>query len=307
MAANKNTVTLDGVGIEMPPDWAATQMKTAFEASVIGQLTPSAPIPLGDYNIPVYEGGFEMGYTPEMGKKPVSGVSFSFKTMSPVKLAGIIVVSQEAARRNPAQMLTMVEQDMQNSVARAVDYAIFYGKSAYDGTAIPAMTSVNATTNRVELNLANDLVPQILAGYDLIVDESADPNGFAFDTRLRSRLALATQQQVTLPGAPAPMPNLGARYDNIAGLKAAYGRTVSGRVGTNADTKVRGFVGDWSKIRWGYATAIELARSTESTIIGADGQPIYLWQQNAMALRIEVTVGWTVLNALAFSAYEDQV
>lgn len=301
------TVTLDGVALPLPPTWAPTQLKTAFQESVVGQLTPSVPIPMGDYNIPVYEGGFEMGYVPEMGQKPVSDVSFSFKTMSPVKLAGIIVVSEEAARRNPGQMMEMVQADMRNAVSRAVDLAVFYGKSAYNGSAIPGVSFVNQTTNRVEVNYKNDLVPQLLAGYNTIVSETADPNGWAFDTLQRATLALAAQQQVTLPGAPTPTPDLRQGVSTLMGLKTAFGRSVAGRVGTNADTNVDGFLGDWSKLRWGFASEIAMKRSTEATIMGADGQPIYLFQQNAMALLIEVTVGWSVLDTKAFVAYDNKV
>lgn len=300
-------VTLDGIDLPLPPTWAPTQLKDAFQQSVVGQLTPSVPIPMGDYNIPVYEGGFEMGYVPEMGSKPVSDVSFSFKTMSPVKLAGIIVVSEEAARQNPGQMMETVQADMRNSVSRAIDLAVLYGKSAYNGTAIPGVTYVDQTTNRVELDYANDLVPQLLAGYNTIVSETADPNGWAFDTLQRARLALAAQQQITLPGAPTPTPDLRAGVSTLMGLPTAFGRTVAGRVGTNADTNVDGFLGDWGKLRWGYASEINMKRTDQATILGADGQPIYLWQQNAIALLIEVTVGWTVLDASAFVAYDNKV
>lgn len=300
-------VTLNGIALPLPPTWAPTQLKQAFQESVVGQLTPSVPVPLGDYDIPVYEGGFEMGYVPEMGSKPVSNVSFSFKTMKPVKLAGIIIVSEEAARVNPGQMMEMVQADMRNAVSRAVDFAVLYGKSAYNGTQIPGMSYVNQTTNRVELDYSKDLVPQLLAGYNTIISETADPNGWAFDTLQRSTLALAAQQQVTLPGAPTPTPDLTRGVSSLMGLKTAFGRSVAGRVGTNADTKVDGFLGDWSKVRWGYATEIAMKRSTDATIIGADGQPVYLWQQNAMALLIEVSVGWTVLDDKAFVAYDNKV
>lgn len=301
-------VTMNGINIPLPPTWAETQMKTAFQESVVGKLTPSVPIPLGAFNVPVYEGGFEMGYVPEMGSKPVSNVAFSMKTMSPIKLAGIIVISEEAARANPAQMLQTVQADMRNAVSRAVDYAVLYGKSAYNGTAIPGAVSVDSkVAGRIELDFTKDMVPQLLNGYNMIVSETADPNGWAFDTLLRARLALATQQNVTLPGAPMPTPDLTRGVETLMGLPAAFGRTVAGRVGTQTDTKTRGYLGDWTKLRWGFSTDISFKSSDTATIIGSDGQPIYLFQQNARALLIEVGVGWTVLGDNAFVAYDDKV
>ena len=159
---------------------------------------------------------------------------------------------------------------------------------------------------------AADLVPQVLAGYDAVVGgakaELADPNGFAFDTKLRTRLALAAQQQITLPGAPAPMPNLSGNISSLGGLPVAFGRTVAGRVGTQADTKTKGFVGDWNNgLRWGFVDQIDIQRSNEATIMGADGQPIYLFQQNAQALLIEFSIGWAVMDPAYFAAYDDKV
>lgn len=300
-------ITLDGQTVPLPKNYAATLMKQAFQQSVIAPLTSSEPFPMGvDTVIPQYDGGIEAGFVGEAEAKPVADAAYTFKTLKPRKLATIVVVSKEAAKVNPLQMMQMVETDMKNAITRAVDFAILYGKNAKDGADLANAEFVNKTTNRVEVS-ANDLVPQILAGYDLAADkENSDPTGFAFDSRWRSKVALATQQQVTLPGAPTPMPNLGQAADSVAGLKAVYGRVVAGKVGTNQDTKVRGFVGDWNKVRWGYVEQITMQRSTEATIVDGD-KTYHLFQQNLMALLVEAHVAWTVLDTEAFAAYEDKV
>ena len=308
-------VTLDGLTVDLPKEWGATQLAKGFEQSVVGQLKSSTPMNMGEYVIPQYEGGFELGYTAEMGVKPVSGVSVTAKTMSPHKFAGIVVVSKEFAKRNPVQMLQYIEQDMRNAVARQVDYAIFYGKSAKTGQFVPGVDTaknyIDATTLRTELT-NGDLVPQVLAGYNSIVGgpkaDRADPSGFAFDTLLRTRLALASQQSITLPGAPTPMPNLAGGISALGGLNIAFGRTVAGRVGTNADTKTKGFVGDWDNgLRWGFVDQIDIQRSTEATIVDSAGQQVHLFQQNAMALLIEFSMGWAVMDNNYFAAYDDKV
>ncbi|MGO4936016.1 hypothetical protein ACTQ40_10610, partial [Collinsella sp. Sow4_D11] len=94
-------VTIDGMKVDLPKEWGATQLAKGFEQSVVGQLKGGTPMNMGEYVIPQYEGGFEVGYTAEMGMKPVSEVSLTTKTMAPVKFAGIIVVSREFAKRNP--------------------------------------------------------------------------------------------------------------------------------------------------------------------------------------------------------------
>ena len=162
-------VTIDGFEVDLPPTWAETQLAQAFEESVVGQLTQSTPLPLGESVIPVYEGGFEVGYTAEGSPKPVSEVSFDKRVLSPWKFAGIVLVSQEAARLNPAQMLENIQADMRNGVSRQIDYGVFYGKSARTGAAVPNATFVNQTTARASIGAAGELPNEVLAGYDAAV------------------------------------------------------------------------------------------------------------------------------------------
>ena len=298
-------ITIDGLTVDMPKDWAPTLMKEAFEASAVGQLSPSIPIPLDGVTIPIYEGGFEVGYVPEATPKPVSDVTLDFEGIVPKKFAGIALISKEAARRNPGQMLDLLRADMRNGVSRQVDYAVLYGKSAKTGVAVPETTSVNATTNRTELT-AGDLVPQFLGAYDLAAGGASDPTGWAFDSRFRTRVSLASQQELAPAGGTSPMPNLASTAGTFGGLPAAYSRVVAGRVGTQVDTGVKGFVGDWSKVWWGFSSDISLQRSTEATVVDGAGKTWHLFQDNMIAYLIEFEIGWYV-KPDAFAAIEDQV
>ena len=303
-------VTLDGIEVPLPQNWADVQMKQAFEQSVVGSLSPSTPIALGETVIPVYEGGFEVGYTAEGTPKPVSEVSHSYRTLSPWKFAGIILVSQEAARQNPAQMLQNVQADMRNGVARQIDYGVFYGKSARTGTLVPNATFVDQTTARATVGASGaDLADEVTAGYDaaLAGNENGDPNGFAFDSTYRTRVARAGAQTNTVGATVPSVPSLTGGGTTLGGLPVAYGRTVSGRVGTQTATATKGFVGDWSKgLTWGYGSSIELKRSDQATIVDGAGKTWHLFQDNMIAYLIEFTAGWSV-DPTAFAAYDDKV
>ena len=297
-------VTIDGFEVDLPPTWAETQLAQAFEESVVGQLTQSTPLPLGESVIPVYEGGFEVGYTAEGSPKPVSEVGFDKRTLSPWKFAGIILVSKEAARLNPARMLENIQADMRNGVSRQIDYGVFYGKSARTGNAVPNATYIDQTSARISVGL--DLAEDVLDAYDAAVEgnPNGDPNGFAFDTRYRTRIARANAVQNTVGATIPAIPNLTGAGATVGGLPAAYGRTVSGRVGTQTDTGRVGFVGDWTKgLTWGFATSIELQRSTEATIVDGAGKTWHAFQDNMIAYLIEFTAGWSV-NPTMFAAID---
>lgn len=299
-------VTIDGTEVPLPKNWADTQLRQAFEESVVGKLTTQTPMPLGETVVPIYEGGFEVGYVAEATAKPVSEVSMSHRVLSPNKFAGIVLVSQEAARLNPAGMLEKIQQDMRNGVSRQIDYGIFYGKSARSGQDVPNVTSINQTTNRATLG-AGELADELLAGYDLAIagNENADPNAFAFDTTYRTRLARMIQSSNTVGATIPAIPNLTGGADTIAGLPAAYGRTVSGRVGTQTATNTKGFVGDWTRgLSWGYGSSIELKRSDQATIVDGNGKTWHLFQDNMIAYLIEFTAGWSV-DPTMFAAYDE--
>src|SRR5690625_3663590 len=300
-------VLLDGIEVPLPRDWAETQLAQAFEQSVVGQLTNSQPIPLGEQVIPVYEGGFEVGYTAEGTPQPVSEVGFSHRVLSPNKFAGIVLVSQEAARQNPARMLENIQQDMRNGVQRQIDYGVLYGRSARTGNLVPNVTYVDQTTARATVG-AGDLADEILAGYDLAVagDPNGDPNGFAFDTSYRTKVARAGAVQNTVGATIPAIPSLTGTGSVLGGLPVAYGRTVSGRVGTETATDTKGFVGDWDRgLTWGFADSIELKRSTEATVVDGAGKEWHLFQDNRIAYLIEFTLGWPV-NPAMFAAYDEE-
>jgi len=299
-------VTLDGINVPLPRDWAQTQLAQAFEQSVVGQLTNQTPLPLGETVIPVYEGGFEVGYTAEGGRKPVSEVGFSHRTIVPNKFAGILLVSQEAARQNPAQMLENIQADMRNGVARQIDYGVLYGRSARTGNAVPNVTFVNQTTNRAPVG-SGDLADEVLAGYDLAVagNPNGDPNGFAFDSTYRTRIARAGAVSNTVGATIPAIPSLTGAGTTLGGLPVAYGRTVSGRVGDQAAEDTKGFVGDWDTgLQWGFASSIELKRSDQATVVDGNGNTVHLFQDNMIAYLIEFTAGWAV-DPTKFAAYDE--
>lgn len=300
------TVTLNGNNLasRLPQEWAETLMSKALQESVVGKLVASEPVPLNGKVIPVFDGGFEVASVAEAGRKPVSDSKISAKVMQPIKFAGILPVSREAARADSGRMLQAMTADMQNAVSRQVDMAVLYGKNALTGTDIVGATKVNATTNRVTLADGTDLVPQLLDGYALASEDGdGDPNGFAFDSRFRAKVALASQQQLAPAGGTQAMPNLGLATDYFAGLPTAFGRTVGGRVGNLATSGVNGFVGDWTKVRWGFSSNIELTRSDEASVVLGDGTTVNAFQDNVHLYRVEFELAWYVDEA-AFAAFD---
>lgn len=301
-----NYLSLAGSQIALPQDYADTILLKAFETSLVGRLTPSRPQPLGTTVIPVYEGGIEAGPVAEGGTKPVGAPTMSSKTMAPQKFACIVIVSEEMAQADPLGVMDMVETDITTSISRAIDLAIFHGRSAITGAVQAGWSFINQTTTRQTIPLdatGTELGDTLLAGAEDLGsgDPAYDLSGFALDPRFRYKLIGARdafdrpvfQQSVSLANT----------VDNLFGLPATYGRAVPGLIGASAETNVKAFGGDWSKLVWGYAKSLTIKRSTEAVI--PDGADLhYLFAENKMALLVEAIVAWTVLYPEAFVAYD---
>src|SRR5690606_7123970 len=143
-------VTLDTFPVDIQPEYTRTMLTNAFEQSLVGELVPSQPPTPGGQVIAIYDRGVEVGLTAVAADKPTSDVTAGSATLRTAKVATIVVVCREAALANPANMLDIVEQDLRNSISRAVDSLVLHGRDPrgtdYTGTNVPVVGAGNAAT-----------------------------------------------------------------------------------------------------------------------------------------------------------------
>lgn len=304
--------TLAGLADGLVPQSVASEiLKRATDQSVVRRLSGSTPIPLTGATIAVQTGHIEAGVVGEGEAKPVGGTAYTPKSIRPIKIAAIAVVSDELARTNPAGIFDNIGEDLADSITRAFDLAVLHGRSAKTGSAISGVEYVNQTANRIELGATTKanggLSGDLVAGYNAVVNGSAVQNGFtgfAADPRFRGDLMGA----VDVNGRPVFQQgvDLSASMDSVLGLPTAYGRPVAGAIGASTDTGVRAFGGDWSALKYGFAQNLTISTSKEATIV--DGATTYnLFQQNMTAVLVEATFGWVISDVDSFVAYENLV
>lgn len=297
-------VTIDNREIpDLQPQWTNTLLKEAFEGSIVGKLIPSEPMPLTGKDVPVYDGTIEVGLVGEAQQKPLSKPgTFSVKSMRTAKVATIVVVSKELADANPLKLLNLVQADMRNSLARAVDSLVLFNHDmlgvSYTGVNVPVVGTGNGN-----LYLGADTAltgTDLIDAFDLITNEDADPNGWVFDTRQRATLTRILQAAGQPYPNPAWLPDLAGGVTNVVGFPAHFSKAFR-RVGAIAGdpagaADIVGVLGDWSKVRWGYVEKLDITRSKEATIRG-----VSMFETNQIALLIEATLGWTNLAPDAFA------
>lgn len=285
-------ITLDGMKIDLPTTWTEELMREGLTTSAVGALKPPRPVSISGEILPISLGGFRVGYVGEGQRKPVGDIGFDVAKLIPRKFAGILPVSREAARIGGAGLVEEIRANMVSAVAEQTDLGIFHGLSAFSGQTIPEVPYLDQTTNLVQFDgtgTTAEIATGVLEGYDLAA-ETRDPTGFAFDSRMRTALIRANAQSGL---ADNVVPDLGsASAVSFAGLPAAYSRAVSGRGILAEDTGVRGYVGAWDRLRWGFSSDIELTRSDEGTLILPNGDMISAFQDNMTFYRIEFELAW---------------
>lgn len=277
--------------VQVPAEIAKSVFKNAREASVVARLANSTPLSLSGTTIPVYDGEVNLGVVGESGKKPTEKPGTSMHTIAPHKMAAIVVVSDELVRQNPGEIFDNIQADMSDAVGRALDSLVLYGADARTGTRVAGQTAVLDTTKTVEL-ASGDYKTAILSGFEL-VGEKYDVNGIAADSRAKASL-LSTVNEVQVG-----LPNLVAQDFTVAGVPTAFARTVGRNGGQDKDTRL--VLGDWNRLRYGFASGIEMTRSSEATLVDANGEVISLFERNLVALRVETFIGATVLDNDAFA------
>ncbi len=306
---------------EMLPETVVGDIFTKAKAqSTVMQLGQQVPVGINETTVTVSgmfpEAGQVGGTTlasREGAKKPVAGLQYgSQKSFMPIKLAVIVTVSREYALTNPEGYYTQLTTQLSRAIGRAADLAVVHGRDALRGTALVGIENnsyLNATTNRVELDLSTgadpDLVDQILAGWSMVNDEdngvnNLDMTALAVAPSIRPRVVTMrdeTGQRVYAPG-DAPSSgfdiNVNSSFGSLLGIPVAFATSVTGKLGQSTDTGVRMIGGDFSQLAYGYADAISVRISDQASLDNGAGGVINLWQTNQIAVLAEATFGWYV-------------
>lgn len=302
--ATYNTETLlggDGGTNLLPRSVSDEIWKAATASAIVPTLAKSHPIILGENIIPVLTKRPSASIVGELGNKPDSELEVGAKAIKPIKAVVGLEFSMETIKRNPANVLDIMSQELSEALARQIDLAVLHGRQASDGQALSGDPEfLNKTTNRVTISGDPKLADaELWEGYNLIVngDKPHGFSGFGMDPRLVGIIANARDEHGRRLNPDMPM---GGNLTTYAGQSVAVSRTISGQVDASTDTKVRGFAGDWEALRFGRALDIPVKKIEYGDPFG-NGD---LQRRNAVAYMAECIFGWGVLDLDAFVAYE---
>jgi len=304
MAVTAPTKTSDFSGF-LKPEMSSPIFEQARRQSVVQQLARQVPLGINGQDIPVVTSKATAEWVAEGGKKPASKGGVSLKTITPKKIAGIVVVSAEVVRANPANYIELVRGDLAEAFAIAFDAATLHGVS----TPFGANNYIDATTKAVAIGSANaaagSVHADLNAGLRLLVNDGKKLTGFALDTKVEPDLnaAVDTSGRPLYIDVPLEDNAPAARGGRLLSRPSYMGDGVAATTPGGASTAYPvAYGGDWTQAAWGVVGGITYDVSTE-TAVTINGELVSLWEHNLVAIRAEAEYGWLVNDTAAFVKY----
>lgn len=309
MAITAATKTSDLSGF-ITPEMAEPIFEQAARDSVVQRLVQRVPLGASGSKIPVVTGRPSAGWVGEAEQKPASAGTMTTKTITPQKLASILVVSAEVVRLNPGKFVTTMQASLAATFARAFDFAALHDAGP-DGSAGagPFSTYVDQTTKTVELGTAaasaGSTYADIVNGVAKVVSDSNASGqryratGFAFDDVVEPALLLSVDTNGRPIYVDTPLEDTtSARGGRLIGRPSFMGEGVA----SPNQTSVVGYVGDWSQAAWGAVGGISYRISTEATVT-INGALVSLFENNLVAILAEAEYGFLLNDPDAFVKY----
>lgn len=273
----------------LPSDISSEILQKVQEGSAIMRLARKIDLPGRGVTIPVITGDPTAEWVAETAAKPVSNGTPGTKLMSAYKIAVIETFSKEFVRDIPALYDALVQR-LPGALAKV-----------FDGTIIGAIQKPAGNTNfdTFALCTAQSLVTDAVAGtttYGGLVNADTDIaehggllNGFALSPAARGLLLAAVDDN----GRPLFINSVAdGAIPQILGAPVYFNRGLykAGTAGSAA--AVVGIAGDWTQAMYGTVNGVEISMTDTATVVDANSNQINLWQQNMIAVRAEIEVGF---------------
>lgn len=287
--------------ITLPSDISNEILQKTQEASAVMQMARHINLPGRGLTIPVITADPTAAWVSETAAKPVSNSTLNTKLMQAYKIAVIETFSKEFVRDAAALYQALVQR---------LPYSL---SAVFDGTVVGAVQAPGNNFDTFASCTAQSILPGqsgtgtyagLVAADTDIATHGGIMNGIALAPQARGILLAATDST----GRPLFVNSAAeGAIDRVLGAptymnKGIYKAPVTS--GTAAPAIV-GIAGDWTQALYGTVNGVEISISDTATLTSGQTQ-INLWQQNMVAVRAEIEVGFradtSVFNLLTGAA-----
>ena len=269
----------------LPSDISNEIMQKTQESSAIMRLAHHIALPGRGVTIPVITGDPTAAWVAETAAKPVSNGTPGTKLMQAFKIAVIETFSKEFVRDIPALYDALVQR-LPGALAGVFDSTIIGATQAPSATNFDTFASCTAQSI---LNANNGTYLGLVAADADIAAHGGVMNGLALGAQARALLLTATDttnRPLFLASA-----NDGV-VDKVLGVPTYFNKNLY-KAGASSGSvpAIVGIAGDWSQAMYGTVSGVEIA-VTDTATLTSGNTTINLWQQNMIAVRAEIEVGF---------------
>lgn len=270
--------------IALPSDLSQEVIQKTQDESAIMRLARPIALPGRGVTIPVITGDPEAAWVAETASKPVSNGTPATKLMTAYKIAVIETFSKEFVRDAQALYAALVER-LPKSLAAVFDSTVV-GATQAPGNNFDTFASCTAQSI---LNANNGTYLGLVAADGDIAAHGGIMNGLALSAQAKSILLSAvdtTNRPLFLASAKEGV------VDKVLGVDTYFNKNIykAGDSSTSTPATV-GIAGDWSQAMYGTVAGVEISFSDTATLTSGN-TTINLWQQNMVAVRAEIEVGF---------------
>ena len=277
----------------LPSDISGEILQKTHQESAIMRLAIKIELPGRGVTIPVITGDPTAAWVAETGVKPVSNGTPGTKLMQAFKIAVIETFSKEFVRDIPALYDALVQR-LPAALAGVFDSTIIGATQAPSQSNFDTFAGCTAQSI---LNANNGTYLGLVAADADIASHGGVMNGLALGAQARALLLTATDttnRPLFLASA-----NDGV-VDKVLGVATYFNKNLykagTAAVGQTAGTPaIVGIAGDWTQALYGTVNGVEIAvTDTASLTVGSgnNATTVNLWQQNMIAVRAEIEVGF---------------
>ncbi len=296
--------TLATGSLTIPKQKIAPWLGAIQNGSCVASLSAQTPMTFGEGESWTFDIG-EAEYVAEGAQKGASTVTATSKPIKPFKFHKTLRMNEEVLWADEDRQLQVVDDILaliQPALSRALDFGVFHEVNPTGGALVAAMNGgLTDTTNLVEYVAADKPYVSLDAADALVLADGFVPRDIALDPTYAAKFSAirgVNSEQKLYPNF-----RLGLETSELDGHRASVSNTVRGSGKLAVDTKVLGFVGDFSAIRWGVQKSIGL----EVIRYGDPDGGGDLKRNNQVAFRAEVVYGWGIADLNAFAKIHDLV
>lgn len=285
---------INRTALALPPEVSSEILQKTQQESAIMRLARRVALPGRGLTIPMITGDPTAAWVDETGVKPVSNPTMNKKVMQAYKIAVIETFSEEFTRDYQAMYDALIAR-IPGSLSKCFDGTVI-GTVAKPGENFDNFANCTAQS----INGTNTYAGLVAADAD-ISDNDGILNGFALAPQAKSILLSAVDGNErplfinSVAEGAIPM---------ILGVPTYFNKGVYKAADTDTAAIV-GVAGDWTQAMYGTVEGVKVDITNNATITSGE-TTINLWQQNMVAVRAEIEIGFradtTVFNLLTGAA-----